>query len=81
MQQNLRGRLLDYMLQISIGFDAVIPRIGAFVELLHAVYTKNCLKPAEYLRVAGIRRVGNLLDLVRVGISETKRSSILTHRS
>lgn len=35
--------LLRYMVDVSPGFDAVIPRIDGLNEALHAVYTKNCL--------------------------------------
>lgn len=36
--------LLGYMLELSPGFDAVVPRLAhGMVEPLHAIYTKNCL--------------------------------------
>jgi len=40
----LNPGLLCYMLELSYGFDAVVPRLGdSKVDPLHAVYSKNCL--------------------------------------
>ena len=40
----LNTALLRYMLDVSEGFDAVIPRLdGGMVEPLHAVYSRTCL--------------------------------------
>jgi len=35
--------LLQYMLQDSAGYDVVVPRLGDFLEPLHAIYSKRCL--------------------------------------
>ena len=45
----LNRDLLTYMMQLSADFDVVIPRLGNEVEPLHAVYSKGCLAPIEYL--------------------------------
>jgi molybdenum cofactor guanylyltransferase len=45
----LNSALLQYMVNISPGYDAVIPRIGNYLEPLHAVYSKNCIATAEKL--------------------------------
>ncbi|HEX9976232.1 MAG TPA: molybdenum cofactor guanylyltransferase [Dehalococcoidales bacterium] len=40
----LSTELLGYMLELSPGFDAVVPRLAhGMVEPLHAIYAKNCL--------------------------------------
>lgn len=40
----LKVELLRYMLELSQGFDAVIPRLGEEkIEPLHAVYSRSCL--------------------------------------
>lgn len=39
--------LLRYIMELSPGFDVVIPRVGSNVEPLHAVYSKNCLATIE----------------------------------
>lgn len=45
----LNRALLSYMMQLSVNFDVVIPRVGKLVEPLHAIYSKGCLAPIEYL--------------------------------
>ena len=45
----LNRALLTYMIQLSADFDIVIPRMGNIVEPLHAIYSKGCLAPIEYL--------------------------------
>ena len=62
----LNQALLDYMIQISTGFDLVVPRLGHMIEPLHAVYSKNCLAPIESLLKQGNLRIRELFDLVRV---------------
>ena len=40
----LNIKLLGYMIELSPGFDAVVPRLGeGKVEPLHAIYSKSCL--------------------------------------
>ncbi len=62
----LNTGLLDYLIQLSPGFELVIPRIEDKVEPLHAVYSKTCLSAIEYLFQRGIFKVSALLDLVKV---------------
>ena len=62
----LNRDLLDYMIQISAGFDLVVPRSGNMVEPLHAVYSKGCLAPVEGLLKQGNLRVHELFTLVKV---------------
>jgi len=62
----LNQDLLDYMIQISTGFDLVVPRLGNMIEPLHAVYSKGCLAPIECLLKQGILSVRELFALVRV---------------
>lgn len=45
----LNQALLHYMIQVSVGFDLVVPRLRDMVEPLHAVYSKGCLAPIEPL--------------------------------
>ena len=55
--------LLQYMVeQSSRGYDVVVPRIGEFIEPLHAVYARELLGRAEKLIDAGERRVFALFD-------------------
>jgi molybdopterin-guanine dinucleotide biosynthesis protein A len=62
----LNLNLLRYMIGLSPGFDVVIPRIGAYMEPLHAVYTKNCLPSMKSLIERGSRKISYLLDSVKV---------------
>jgi len=68
----LNQALLHYMLQISAGFDLVVPRLEDMVEPLHAVYSKNCLAPIEYLFQQGGLSVRELFTLVRVRYVEAE---------
>jgi molybdopterin-guanine dinucleotide biosynthesis protein A len=54
------------MIQLSAGFDLVVPRLGDLVEPLHAIYSKSCLAPIEGLLNQGNLRVSALFDLVKV---------------
>ena len=68
----LNQALLHYMLQISAGFDLVVPRLGDMVEPLHAVYSKGCLTPIESLLKQGNLGVRQLFTLVRVRYVEAE---------
>jgi len=45
----LNTRLLEYMMNLAPGYDAVIPRIGEYIEPLHAVYSKDCIPQIKKL--------------------------------
>jgi molybdopterin-guanine dinucleotide biosynthesis protein A len=62
----LNPTLLRYMIQISPGFDVVVPRVGKLTEPLHAIYSKSCLAPVERLLRQGKIKVRALFDLVKV---------------
>jgi len=68
----LNQALLRYMIQVSAGFDLVVPRVGNMVEPLHAVYSKGCLAPIGCLLEQGNLRVSKLFTLVRVRYVETE---------
>ena len=68
----LAQALLGYMLQISAGFDVVIPRLGNFLEPLHAVYSKGCLAAIERLLKQGNLKVDQLLSLVEARYVEAE---------
>ena len=61
----LNQALLEYMVQLSPGFDLVVPRVGNWVEPLHAVYAKSCQAPIERLLKQGETRVRALFALVK----------------
>ncbi len=62
----LNQALLQYMVRVSPGFDLVVPRVGEWVEPLHAVYSRDCLGPIERLLNQGEIRVRALFGLVKV---------------
>jgi molybdopterin-guanine dinucleotide biosynthesis protein A len=68
----LNQALLRYMLELSAGFDLVVPRVDGLVEPLHAVYAKSCLAPIEGLLEQGNLRLSQLLDLVKVRYVEAE---------
>jgi len=43
----LNQPLLSHMMEMALDFDVVIPRLGGFVEPLHAIYSKRCLEAIE----------------------------------
>jgi molybdopterin-guanine dinucleotide biosynthesis protein A len=62
----LNLELLRYMVKMAPGFDVVIPRIGDQMEPLHAVYSKNCMKPMENLIKQGNLKIRDFFDSVKV---------------
>jgi len=68
----LNQALLRYMIQLSPGSDAVVPRLGNMVEPLHAVYSKSCLTSIEQLIKQGNLKVSDVLTLVRVRYVEAE---------
>jgi len=68
----LNRALLSYMMQISAGFDVVMPRVGDLVEPLHAVYSKNCVAPIENLLKQGILQIYQFFPWVKVRYVEAE---------
>lgn len=68
----LNQGLLSYMLTLADSFDLVVPRLGKFVEPLHAVYTRSCLSPIERMLTQNELRVSQLFPLVRVRYVEAE---------
>ncbi|APV43776.1 molybdopterin-guanine dinucleotide biosynthesis protein A [Dehalogenimonas formicexedens] len=62
----LNPELIKYMVSVSDGYDAVIPRIGAMLEPLHAVYRRAAKDAAAELIGQGMYSLRQLLAKVRV---------------
>ena len=62
----LNTDLLRHLIELSPGFDVVIPRVGGYMEPLHAVYSKNCLAPIEALLRKGRLRIADFFPQVKV---------------
>jgi molybdopterin-guanine dinucleotide biosynthesis protein A len=58
--------LLRHLIELSPGFDVVIPRVGGYIEPLHAVYSKDCLAPIEALLHKGRLRIADFFPAVKV---------------
>jgi molybdopterin-guanine dinucleotide biosynthesis protein A len=68
----LNRSLLRYMIEVSDGFDFVLPRINDFFEPLHAIYSKNCAAPMESLIKRDRRVIIELFDHVKVRYIEAE---------
>lgn len=62
----LNPRLLSYLVDLSSGYDVVVPRIDDWFEPMHAVYAKSCLQPIESLLRKGTLRILDFFAEVRV---------------
>jgi molybdopterin-guanine dinucleotide biosynthesis protein A len=68
--------LLRYMQGFAEAYDVVIPRVGQFVEALHAIYSKRCLPHIERRVQAGELQITRFLSDVRVGYVEQEEIEI-----
>jgi molybdopterin-guanine dinucleotide biosynthesis protein A len=64
--------LLRYMIEVSDGFDFVLPRVNNLFEPLHAVYSKNCVAPIELILKQGRKVIIELFNFVRVRYVEAE---------
>ena len=58
--------LLEYMLTLTGGVEAVVPNLGGRPEPLHALWSQACLAPAREALARGDRRVVSFFPQVRV---------------
>jgi len=79
----LNRPLLRYQLLVSRDFDMVVPRVGRWLEPLHAVYSKECIEPIKEAMDAGEYRLQSFFDRVRVRYVEIPEIEIFDpdHRS
>jgi len=63
----LNIELLRYMIELSPGFDAVVPRLGeGRVEPLHAIYSKGCLDNMKTQLEHNHLQISHSLTMLRV---------------
>ncbi len=63
----LNIELLRYMIELSPGFDAVVPRLGeGRVEPLHAIYSKSCLDNMKIQLEHNHLQISHSLTMLRV---------------
>jgi molybdopterin-guanine dinucleotide biosynthesis protein A len=68
----LNESLLRYMIEISDGFDFVLPRVNNFFEPLHAVYSRNCIAPIKSILEQGNKVIVELFNYVKVRYIEAE---------
>ena len=69
-------RLVRYMLLLTQGSAAVVPRIEEAIEPLHALYSQDCLPAIEARLGAGQRRMISFYPDVRVRYVEAREIAI-----
>ncbi len=62
----LNPDLLRYMINISPGFDVIVPRVDGWMEPLHAVYSKNCAEPMKNRIEQGNFKISGFFDSMKV---------------
>ena len=62
----VRTDVARLVVERSAGADVVIPRVGDYLETMHAAYAKACLGPMEACLRAGRLKIVGFFDRVRV---------------
>ncbi len=63
----LNVELLRYMIELSEGFDVVIPRSGErMIEPLHAIYSRSCINTIRAELERDHLKISRVLDILRV---------------
>jgi molybdopterin-guanine dinucleotide biosynthesis protein A len=68
----LNQKLLRYIVELAPGYDVVIPRLGEWVEPLHAVYSRSCLVAIEEQVRRGELTLRTLLNHMNVRYVEVE---------
>jgi len=71
----LNVELLRFMLLRSASYDVVVPRLGEYLEPLHAIYSRRCLPFMEALLLEGRKRFTAFFDDVKVRYVEADEIS------
>ncbi|MFC1932441.1 molybdenum cofactor guanylyltransferase [Chloroflexota bacterium] len=58
--------LIRYMIAQPRDYDVLIPKLGEYVEPLHAIYSRKCLQPIERTLEAGHLKIIDFFDEVLV---------------
>lgn len=62
--------LANYMVNVSEGYDAVVPKMGEYYQPLFAVYTKNCLPVIEKKLEQGRNKITSFYHDVKLKFVE-----------
>lgn len=68
----LNRKLLGYMIEMSQGFDFILPKVNKWFEPLHAIYSRDCLKSIEHILNKGNKVIVELFDYVKVRYIEAE---------
>jgi molybdenum cofactor guanylyltransferase len=73
-------RLVRFMVVLTAGHDAVVPKLGDSIEPLHALYSRACLPAIETRLQNGQRRVISFYSDVRVRYVEEREIAIFDRK-
>ncbi len=62
----LNLELFRHMIELSEGYDAVVPMVKDTAEPLHAVYSRNCLQAMQYLIEQNKLSIKELYSMIKV---------------
>jgi molybdopterin-guanine dinucleotide biosynthesis protein A len=66
----LNRPFLEYLLSVTDKQDAVVPKIGRYLEPLHAVYAKECLSEIEKLLAQDVLKIDSLFSRIHTRFVE-----------
>ncbi|MEJ5378226.1 MAG: molybdenum cofactor guanylyltransferase [bacterium] len=66
--------LIHHMAQVPGSWDVLVPKVGEYLEPLHALYSRRCLSFLERLLVSGASRILDLYPLVRVRVFQEQET-------
>lgn len=66
----LNSSLIEYMVSLADGYDAVVPRVEGRPEPTHALYAKDCLTPIHARLERDELKIARFFDDVRVRFVE-----------
>jgi molybdopterin-guanine dinucleotide biosynthesis protein A len=64
----LKRPVIDHLTQAAEGYDVILPKTQDGLEPLHAVYSRNCIKPILGLLKEGKTRISDVFPFVRVNV-------------
>jgi molybdopterin-guanine dinucleotide biosynthesis protein A len=66
----LNTKFLQYMLTLAPGYEAVMPKVGKYLEAIHAVYSRDCIEPIRRQIEEGNLKVSDLPSRLNVRFVE-----------
>lgn len=66
----LNESIIRYLIDQTDGYEAIVPRTEDGLQPLHAIYSKNCLKPIKELMDLGKYKIIDFYPLIKIKIVE-----------